>query len=114
MSAMNKVVSNKGIGSLYGAFFGKNSEKYADEFWKHTEAGEYGKAAKNFGKASWELATAGDYKGQGLTRAGVLGLRAGGTVATGVLGDMSVRSLLGGDFTTNQHGERDIAGIPFV
>lgn len=115
MSAMNKVVSNKGLGDrLYGAFLGRNSEKHAGKVREHIENGEYKEAAKNFGKIPLDLVTGADYKGEGMKRAGIVGLRAGTALGMGTAFDVGVRQIGGGDFTHNANGEKDIAGIPFI
>lgn len=73
---------------------------------------------ENVGKlhsAMGNWATGGDYAGEGIKRAGVIGARgaavAGGAFAIGG----TARALTGtGTGFVNRDGERDIAGIPFI
>lgn len=66
------------------------------------------------GGAIGNWAIAADAKGNGMGRAMTLGARWGAVGAGSMAVGAGVRALNGGTFTTNNQGQRDIAGIPFL
>lgn len=70
---------------------------------------------KNYGKHTWDYNVAKDYAGAGARRGGVLAARHGTNIASGVVIAGAANALAGkGGMFTDENGNRDIAGIPFV
>lgn len=75
---------------------------------------QYWGAAKTFGKMSFDNKIGADMAGQGWKRTGAVAAR-NALPAAGFIAAANVpRYLSGGSATTNNQGQRDIAGIPFV
>lgn len=70
--------------------------------------------AKAFIRKSWDNQIAADYKGQGVKRAGVIGVRQAAGIATAIPIEGAIRYATGSGTFTEKDGKKDIAGIPFI
>lgn len=93
-------------------------ESLVDDMVKRNETGNYSGfigETKNLAQHAWDYSLAKDYAGAGAKRGGVLAARHGTNIASGVVVAGGINALRdkGGMFT-DEHGNRDIAGIPFI